>query len=162
MVAPKTVLSRAVKPIAECMEKCGGDDDEPGCEERCRKHAAEVAKKCEADGGSPEDCAVKGREAYAACMEHCGDDEPDCEERCRMAAAEKLKSCQEAGGEDCEARAREYFENCVEENCEDADPEPRPGTSPTRASSHPAHELKAIRVFEPTFTGRLHAGPFFV
>lgn len=90
-----------------------GTGNTPNCQERCRLHAQELLRKCEAAGG--QNCAERAREAYNTCATRCGQpsEPPACDVRCRQHARELLAKCEAAGGENCAERARNAYQQCV-------------------------------------------------
>jgi hypothetical protein len=103
---------------------------EPTCEERCHALGAEVFERCRAEGGGPDLCESRAREAISNCIrENCIEPpppDPTCEERCEERANAVYNECIAAGGdrESCAARRRVAFESCIVDLCNVPPPEP--------------------------------------
>lgn len=123
---------QARKVYQQCMEGCArlqpGKPGDPGplpvppeCEAACKTVSDVVLKQCQAAGGA--DCEKHAREAYLSCTKLCSrpfspaTPKPvSCEGACRQKANDYLKACKDSGGnaEDCAAKAKAIFEECVQ------------------------------------------------
>jgi hypothetical protein len=128
---PEVCKQRMREAIEACIEReCQNEPPhEPTCEERCEKHADEVEARCLEDGGGPEVCATKRRQALERCIaSECGEEppeEPTCREQCLQEAKQLFHACLEEGltEEECAARKLAAYEECVQANCGEEPPE---------------------------------------
>ncbi len=123
--------AQARKVYEKCMEGCArlqpGQPADPGpmpvppeCEVACKMVADVVLKQCQNAGGA--DCEKHAREAFLSCTKLCSrpfspaTPKPvSCEGACRQKANDVLKACKDQGGsgDDCAAKAKAVFEECL-------------------------------------------------